>query len=304
MQTTSATDSDHEFGGLSTDLKLSVVGGYLSAFTTALQGKFELFYIDAFAGTGERTVKHAAQSPDLVTGFRSGWIERIKGSARIAIETNPSFDKLIFIDIRKRHCDALRELARAHPASNVEIIRDVATKALHDLIRKTDWKSKRAVLFLDPYGMQVHWETLKLVSQTKAIDVWHLVSLAGLFRQAAIVDQGLSDHKRSAINRMLGTNDWEDRWYQAYREPDLFGFTSDLRRRTVGVDEIESFVKERLSTIFPKVLSPLRLKNKQNVPTFSLFFAISNPNPGAIGLAQKIAGHMLNRGISFQRRPL
>ena len=32
--------SDHEFGGDSTDLKLSLVEGYLTAFTTALRKKF------------------------------------------------------------------------------------------------------------------------------------------------------------------------------------------------------------------------------------------------------------------------
>ena len=58
--------SDHEFGGVSTNLKLSLVERYLSAFTTALRGKFkELWYIDAFAGTGERTVKLAARDSDL-----------------------------------------------------------------------------------------------------------------------------------------------------------------------------------------------------------------------------------------------
>jgi len=43
---------EHEFGGVSTDLKLSLVGAYLHEFTTALMGKFDLCYIDAFAGTG------------------------------------------------------------------------------------------------------------------------------------------------------------------------------------------------------------------------------------------------------------
>lgn len=32
---------DHEFGGLSTDLKLSIVEKYLHAYTTALRGKFD-----------------------------------------------------------------------------------------------------------------------------------------------------------------------------------------------------------------------------------------------------------------------
>ena len=48
--------ADHEFGSQATELKLSVVEAYLHAFTTELRGKFsELWYIDAFAGTGARS---------------------------------------------------------------------------------------------------------------------------------------------------------------------------------------------------------------------------------------------------------
>jgi len=58
---------EHEFGGVSTDLKLSIVEDYLRAFTTALRSKFrELVYIDAFAGTGERTVRYAADELSLL----------------------------------------------------------------------------------------------------------------------------------------------------------------------------------------------------------------------------------------------
>jgi hypothetical protein len=90
--------SDHEFGGVSTNLKLSLVERYLSAFTTAPRGKFkELWYIDAFAGTGERTVKLAARDSDLFDAAQDEQIERHRGSARIAIETEPPFDRLIFL---------------------------------------------------------------------------------------------------------------------------------------------------------------------------------------------------------------
>ena len=37
-----------------------------------------------------------------------------------------------------------------------------------------DWSLHRAVLFLDPYGMQVEWATIEAVAKTKAIDLWLL----------------------------------------------------------------------------------------------------------------------------------
>jgi hypothetical protein len=58
---------DHEFGSQATELKLSVVEAYLRAFTTALRRKFpELWYIDAFAGTGERAERIPARRGSLL----------------------------------------------------------------------------------------------------------------------------------------------------------------------------------------------------------------------------------------------
>ena len=53
---------DHEFGAQHTELKLSIIEGYLKAFTRALKPYFnQLWYIDAFAGTGSRTVRVEAR---------------------------------------------------------------------------------------------------------------------------------------------------------------------------------------------------------------------------------------------------
>jgi three-Cys-motif partner protein len=82
---------DHEFGGHHTELKLSVIGSYLSAYTKALRKIFkQLWYIDAFAGTGSRIVKHRALPATLFGGPPTPErIERLRGSAQIAIDTNP-----------------------------------------------------------------------------------------------------------------------------------------------------------------------------------------------------------------------
>ena len=94
---------DHQFGGVSTDLKLSIVEGYLKAFTTALRPRFrELVYIDAFAGTGERTVAHAAVEANLWDDYTPARIERLRGSAKIAIDIVPPFDQLLFTTTGQR----------------------------------------------------------------------------------------------------------------------------------------------------------------------------------------------------------
>ena len=87
---------DHEFGDQHTELKLSIVEKYLKFFTTALRGKFkELWYIDAFAGTGSRTVRHEERAAGLLDSGEPERIERRRGSARIAIDIKPPFDFIV-----------------------------------------------------------------------------------------------------------------------------------------------------------------------------------------------------------------
>lgn len=295
--------SEHEFGGVSTDLKLDIVGRYLRAFTTALRNRYpNLIYLDAFAGTGERTVRHDASPGNLIDEPVEARVERLRGSARIAIETTPGFDRIVFMDTNRRHCRALQELADASPERQIEVVRANANLAIIDALRGQNWKSTRGVMFLDPYGMHVDWTTLETIRATEAIDVWYLVSLAGLYRQAAVDPRKVTPSKRNALTRMLGTADWEADWYGTSKNHDLFGELDFEGSRVADVAAIEAYVHKRLETLFPKVLPPLRLKNKGGAPSFSLFFAISNPDPVAMGLATRIAGHILRSGISSQRR--
>lgn len=296
--------SDHEFGGVSTDLKLNMIDSYLRSFTTALKGKFsELWYIDAFAGTGERTVRYAAQEADLIGTAAEERIERLRGSAQLAIDVKPPFDRLIFMDSNAKHCAALRNLRAANPSRTIDIVEQDANHAVAELLKGRRWGGIRAVMFLDPYGMSVNWSTLEAICATGAIDVWYLVSLSGLFRQAARDARAVDLAKRTALTRMLGTEDWDAAWYERTNRHDLFGETSEESMRIADVEAMEAFVGKRLASLFPKVLKPLRLRNARGIPQFALFFAISNSDPKAIGLASKIASYILNSGRASQVRP-
>lgn len=291
--------AEHEFGSGSTDIKLSVVEGYLRAFNQALRPIFrDLWYIDAFAGTGERTERVEASEASLFDAGSPERVERRRGSAKIAIDIQPTFDRITFIEKNPKHCAALEALRAEHPGRRIEVRNGVADTEIRSLIAGQSWASRRAVILLDPYGMSVSWETLVEIQKTKAVDVWYLVSLSGLFRQAARDGRALDKSKRAAITRMFGTDEWEAAWYTKTTKTDLFGEVDELHQRTADVSAIEAYATKRLSELFPKVLKPLRLENARGVPIFSLFFAVSNPDGKAIGLAQKIAGHMLKVGSS------
>jgi three-Cys-motif partner protein len=108
---------DHEFGDQHTELKLSIVEKYLKFFTTALRGKFkELWYIDAFAGTGSRTVRHEERAAGLLDSGEPERIERRRGSARIAVDVKPPFD------FKPPYVAALQELAANYPNRQIVVI--------------------------------------------------------------------------------------------------------------------------------------------------------------------------------------
>jgi hypothetical protein len=37
--------------------------------------------------------------------------------------------------------------------------------------KERNWQKERAVVYLDPYGMQVEWSTIEALAATKAIDL-------------------------------------------------------------------------------------------------------------------------------------
>jgi three-Cys-motif partner protein len=171
---------DHEFGSQDTDLKLSVVEYYLKTYTKALRGKWPaLWFIDAFAGTGSRTVRVGARGGDLFDEAVPEQIEQRRGSARIALDVVPPFDRLVFMEQNPRYCQALRELKAQYPGRDIDIVEGDANELIRREIDWDGWKRTRAVMFLDPYGMTVDSTTLEAIARTKAIDVWYLFSLSG-----------------------------------------------------------------------------------------------------------------------------
>ncbi|TAX51891.1 three-Cys-motif partner protein TcmP [Rhizobium leguminosarum] len=155
------SDNDHEFGGQHTEIKLELVEKYLRTYSIALRQKFKsLWYIDAFAGTGSRTVRTKAKGGDLFDEPVPEKVENRRGSAQIALDIEPKFDRLIFMDQKPAHCVALEGLKAANPERDIHVLQGDANRIIQENINRVNWSSRRAIMFLDPYGMEVAWETL------------------------------------------------------------------------------------------------------------------------------------------------
>lgn len=285
-------ETEHRFGGAWTEIKLKILRDYLRFYAKALKNQpFKLLYIDAFAGTGDRTV--GSDQSSLFASER-----RLKGSARIALELARPFDHYVFIEQNLRRFQVLETLRRQYPQHQIECLRGEANGELQDLCARIDWRQYRAVLFLDPYGLSVAWATLQRIVRTQAIDLWYLFSLSGLYRQTARDFERVDPAGAARLDRVLGTPAWREAFYAPTAptsQADLFGEpASASMRRHAHVDAIEAFVGDRLQAAgFAKVAEPLRLLLRGGAPLYSLFFCVSNPNPKAIALSMRAADHLL-----------
>ncbi|WP_244575403.1 three-Cys-motif partner protein TcmP [Rhizobium sp. 11515TR] len=294
-------DQRHFFGSSETERKLDCLRRYLSAYSIALRNKgFARIYIDAFAGTGSRTETKAVL-PFMGQGEATTVEVSTPGSARIALETNPNFHHVLLIEKDPERAAVLKAVLGEYPEARGSVRNGDANTIVQHVCRRYDWQSerKRGVVFLDPYGMEVTWDTVEAIARTEALDCWYFFPLSGLYRNAPKDPERLDAGKVAILNRVFGTTTWRQDWYELNaRQFDIFGELIVEERRAFDVDRIEEWVRDRLLSVFKGgVLKPMRLYHPNGAPMASLFFAIANPNKAAVRLATEIAGHILKRGI-------
>jgi three-Cys-motif partner protein len=290
---------EHPFGGPWTEIKLDAVEYYLKCYTKALKRVgFDLWYIDAFAGTGTR------DSERVVGGLFEGIpIQTVKetlaGSARRAVAVRPPFDHFVFIEMNATRCEVLADIQSENPNVDIKIIRGEANEVLRNLVHHEPWVKKdttnsRGVVFLDPYALHVDWETLKALALSRVFDVWYLFPIRDTIRQLAHNFEGIGP-KRTMLDRLLGP-EWRALYSivpEAKPRRDLFDQQAEpVLKRVVSVEQFEQWLKRRLEHEFSFVSEPLPLLTSPTRQAFSLFLGVSNPSRPAIELAEKFVRYV------------
>ena len=282
------------FGGDWTEEKLNRVRKYLVAYATIMSKyNFRYAYIDAFAGTGYRELKEDEESstlmlPELIEQESKKFLD---GSARIALQTEPRFNKYIFIEKDENKIAELNKLKAefTNLANDITIIQSDANIYINQLCAK-NWKTNRAVLFLDPFGMQVPWSTIASIARTEAIDLWYLFPIGIAVNRLLKKDGNIKPSIRRRLDEVFGTPEWYETFYSIRTERDLFGNYS-FTEKTADFQVIANYFVERLKTVFEGVAeNPILLVNSQNSPLYLLCFASANKKgaPTAIKIAQHI----------------
>lgn len=244
--------------------KLSLLRKYLTAYVTVLSKQswckgYE--YIDAFAGTGKaRTTEEQIY---------------IAGSPKIALELKKPFTQYHFVEQSDWRVKQLEKLQNEFKNRNISIYhRDCNRILTEQILPQLGRKSyKRAIAFVDPYGMDVEWKTLKALASTGTIEVLLNFPVMAINRGVLRKYPDMITQKgRERMNRFWGTKDWMDDVYE--KEPTLFG-EEQIKIRESG-KELGNRFKKRLKELFRHCTVPILMKNSKNAPLYCIMFAGHN----------------------------
>jgi len=269
---------------------------------------YTLYYIDAFAGRGKQALKSCAGSgegtQELDSFFgdeseRADTEEFLAGSTlrslRASIRVSRPFDQFVFIDVDQASCCELESVIQSEFPEmwgNVKVICNDANAALDDYISTIDWVHTRALVFLDPYGLEVDWDLIIRLAKTGACDVWYLFPLGGVIRMMTKNGQ-IPDSWRTRLHRVFGTEEWYEEFYRPSEQLSLFGDEQERLSKKASTEHVVDFIRMRLQTIFPAVSNAGILRNGKGAPLFALILGVSNPSPKAQKAALNIANHLV-----------
>jgi len=275
------------FGSDWTEIKLDALTDYISQWNKILSKYpyFKRVYIDAFAGSGERE--------------QNGKVHL--GSPLRVMSLN-AFDEYHFIDGNSTNCDSLRSHFESRTGQDVHIYHDDANKWIKEHISDFNWSKTRGIMFLDPFAMQLDYNTLEQIAeQTTGLDLWMLFPASALIRTLPRKSYPLQDWWPT-LNRFWGDESWRE--FYKEEEESLFNFDytgaegeDPLAYETViarqsHMDILKGY-RSRLEKIFPAVCGDFGMLQHRNHLLFLLIFVTTAPKPSSQGAAMNIAKHLI-----------
>lgn len=286
--------------------KLDRLGKYLHAYTTIMKDQSKwcngFYYIDAFAGPGAHEVRADCASVSFtsqllleVAEFGQADNEQkefIAGSPMVALDLQHPFTHYVFIEKNPDRVEELKQLqVKYHGVRKMSIHQEDCTGYLLRSVvnnRLINWKTHRAVVFLDPFGMQVDWATIEAIASTRAIEVF-LNFPVGMAIQRLLRrnPENFSAAQRQKLDGYFGSSDWYPALYKKART--LFDDDIDAKIEQSGAALVKWY-RERLREIFGYVSKAALIRNTRGGHLYYLLLASPNET-GA-----KIASQILSAG--------
>jgi three-Cys-motif partner protein len=209
--------------------KLTRVAYFLSAFTREFSS-YRTIYVDAFAGAGKVQLRKIKTG-----GFFKFSNDPVDGSTRRALQTDPPFDRHVFIEKNPKRIRILNDLRDEFSEAVIQIENEESNSFIREYCNNMNWKNRRACFFLDPFGIQVRWGTLKAIARTQSACVWYLFPLGIAVNRLLAEDRSnVTEQQQRQLNRIFGINDWYEEFYRVSRRATL---QSDFHARTAPICE-------------------------------------------------------------------
>lgn len=280
--------------------KLEILRKYLEAYTTILKDQSKwckgYYYVDALAGGGSAPLRSnrdndSALDASQLTLFghtdSSQFEQRyIDGSPKIALGISNPFTVYLFIEKREKRVQQLEALKGDYGRNRRIRIRSGDTnEILATRIVKNpniDWGSERAVVFLDPFGLQIPWGTLESLASTRAIEV--IVNFpVGTTLQRLLQKQGkITPERQDLLDEFLGSPDWRSIVY----EPQETLFGQEIHKTEESGEKLARWYATRMKDLFGFGSSPRLIRNAHGGHLYYLIFA--GPNKTGAKIAEDI----------------
>jgi three-Cys-motif partner protein len=256
--------------GYWSEVKLDIVREYAAAYSQILAAQeykgrpqFKHCYIDGFAGAGVHVTKDTHE-------FKLG-------SPINALLVEPPFSEYHFIDLDGDRVDGLRENDVVKTRGATVHHGDCNNVLLKTLLPTFDFKSfRKALLVLDPYGINLDWEVVRTAGQLGTVEIFLNFMVMDMNRNVFWKNwQGVKEDSLTRMDHFWGDRSWKDVVYD--RQPDLFG--GEIVTKKAGNEPIVEAYRERLKKVagFKYVPDPVPMRNAQGSVVYYLFFAAHKP---------------------------
>lgn len=281
--------------------KLDLLGSYLVEYAKILrkQNFRGYVYIDAFAGAGIHHVRNQKPARDDLLQLQlfdtthlqddSEYQEFISGSPRVALELPYEFTYYVFVDTDPQRIQELESLKREFPSKPIRIHRKNCNEYLRELLidPRINWKEWRAVVFLDPFGMQVPWSTIESLAQTNSIEIIVNFPVGMAIQRLLRKDGTFTTQQRWKLDEYFGSEAWYEILYKP--QPDLFGEPIE-KIEASGKSLVDWYCSSRLRSCFKFVTKARLIRNSRRGHLYYLIHA--GPNETGHRIANHILGKM------------
>ncbi len=278
------------WGGGWTEKKLRAFEKYVKAYLTIMAKNpyWKTIYFDAFAGSGHRGRKSALYNQ---LSFMAEDERIYQGAAERVVTLEKPFDFYYFIEKDAKASEALKtKLTTIAPNRTARFVFRASdcNQELLKLARAMRSKKYAALVFIDPFGMQVNWSSIAVLQETRS-DIWILVPTGVIINR--LLDKKAILKYSTKLEEFFGISREEIRnyFYKKEKQLGLFGEeTIKVEKVMKPIQKIAELYITNLKKIWKYVTpQPLLLKNSKGVIIYHLVFASNNKS------AYKIASQII-----------